>query len=162
MVQNQGGSIDSTLQTKMTRYRSKYKESLRHGGLRPSDNVKSIAHPYIQILLGKKDMKAKDLFQLYGVQIFGFYKKRGRAILGLGLSENEIDELLELYPFEVQELIEVDERKAAILMMPELMDSEEEQIMSRFFTRVKSIVLSSEMGGTIISWLSSIPGLSKK
>lgn len=66
----------------------KWMESFRNGGFRPSDKTKSEANFILKLLTGES--KDTDVFEKNWATIAIWFKQRGRAVLSLGLTGDEI------------------------------------------------------------------------
>lgn len=150
------------LEKRIQVYRSLYKERILSGGIKKGDGSKSAAAPFFEILLGKKDYSAREFLTRHGAQLYQLYQKRGEAILSIGLNDVEIEDLTSMLADKLGDALSLNEKVAILLMFPEFADSPPEELLTRFGAKMKSMLMKAEgIGGLLMSWMSSIPGLKK-
>jgi hypothetical protein len=150
------GNVD--LEAYLAEVRSKWKKCIRLAGDRGEGN-KCFLYPIINIITQKSGQKqskgeisVQKFLSSHGWILLDIFKFRGKAILGLGLTIDEIDDLAIKLGIDEDELFKGAEGAIAILY-PDMGKLSSDLMMKKFGSKLQSILLTSKLSGTLMSFM---------
>lgn len=144
------------------RYSSLWKATVKNGGAR-SDGKKSYLQPFMSALLNDGNSNDRgNSGRGAGLQNFlsrnfhivaECFSLQGKAILGLGLTQEEILEIAELLETDEEQLLQ-EFRIPMLIIYPELKDDED--VGKKFWSKVQHLMMFSKFAPSLLAFMQNI------